>query len=83
MAPYLSKVDPSAEGFCFRASWPGRQILALQEAASQGLGKKMKFAGMHSLIVPENFPKMPNSAEGLSFIGAYARDVDGALDTCS
>lgn len=80
MAPYLSKVDPSAEGLYFVLA--GRDaILALQEAASQGLGKKMKFAGMHSLIVPENFPKMPDSAEGLSFIGAYARDVNGALDT--
>jgi branched-chain amino acid transport system substrate-binding protein len=80
MAPYMSKIDKSAEGLYFVLA--GRDaILALQEAASQGLGKKMKFAGMHSLVVPENFPKMPESAEGLSFIGAYARDMNGALDT--
>lgn len=80
MAPYLSKVDTSAEGLYFVLA--GRDaILALQEAASQGLGKKMKFAGMHSLVVPENFPKIPDSAEGLSFIGAYARDATGALNT--
>ena len=80
MAPYLSKVDASAEGLYFVLA--GRDaILALQEAASQGLGKKMKFAGMHSLIVPENFPKIPESAEGLSFIAAHARDASGALDT--
>jgi len=80
MAPYMSKIDSSVEGLYFILA--GRDaILALQEAASQGLGKKMKFAGMHSLIVPENFPKLPESAEGLSFIGAYARDVNGALDT--
>lgn len=80
MASYMSKIDSSVEGLYFVLA--GRDaILALQEAASQGLNKKMKFAGMHSLIVPENFPKMPESAEGLSFIGAYARDVNGALDT--
>lgn len=80
MAPYMSKIDPSAEGLYFVLA--GRDaILALQEAASQGLGKKMKFAGMHSLIVPENFPKLPESTEGLSFIGAYARDANGPLDT--
>jgi branched-chain amino acid transport system substrate-binding protein len=80
MAPYMSKIDSSAEGLYFVLA--GRDaILALQEAASQGLRKKMQFAGMHSLIVPENFPKLPDSAEGLSFIGAYARDASGALDT--
>lgn len=80
MAPYMSKVDTSAEGLYFVLA--GRDaILSLQEAASQGLGKKMKFAGMQSLIVPENFPKIPDSAEGLSFIGAYPRDATGALDT--
>ncbi|MGQ0544940.1 MAG: ABC transporter substrate-binding protein [Betaproteobacteria bacterium] len=80
MAPYLSKIDTSAEGLYFVLA--GRDaILSLQEAASQGLGKKMKFAGMQSLIVPENFPKMPDSAEGLSFIGAYTRDANGTLDT--
>lgn len=80
MAPYMSKVDTSAEGIYFVLA--GRDaILALQEAASQGLGKKMKFAGMHSLIVPENFPKLPESAEGLSFIAAYTRDPHGPLDT--
>ena len=80
MAPYISKVDTSAQGLYFVLA--GRDaILALQEAASQGLRSKMKFAGMHSLIVPENFPKLPDSAEGLSFIGEYARDLNGALDT--
>lgn len=80
MAPYISKVDKSAEGLYFVLA--GRDaILALQEAASQGLRNQMKFAGMHSLVVPENFPKLPGSAEGLSFIGAYARDINGALDT--
>lgn len=80
MAPYMSKIDASAEGLYFVLA--GRDaILALQEAASQGLGKKMRFAGMHSLIVPENFPKMPESAENLAFIGAYTRDASGALDT--
>lgn len=80
MAPYMSKIDTSAEGLYFVLA--GRDaILSLQEAASQGVGKKMKFAGMQSLIVPENFPKMPEAAEGLSFIGAYTRDANGALDT--
>ncbi|MCC7082952.1 MAG: ABC transporter substrate-binding protein [Burkholderiales bacterium] len=80
MASYMSKIDTSADGLYFVLA--GRDaILALQEAASQGLGKKMKFAGMHSLIVPENFPKIPESAEGLAFIGAYARDANGALNT--
>lgn len=80
MAPYMSKIDASAEGLYFVLA--GRDaILALQEAASQGLAKKMRFAGMQSLIVPENFPKMPTSAENLAFIGAYTRDASGALDT--
>lgn len=80
MAPYMSKIDPSAEGLYFVLA--GRDaILALQEAASQGLGKKMRFAGMHSLIVPENFPKMPESAENLAFIAAYTRDASGVLET--
>lgn len=80
MAPYMSKIDSSAEGLYFVLA--GRDaILALQEAASQGLARKMKFAGMQSLIVPENFPKMPESAEGLAFIGAYTRDINGPLDT--
>jgi len=80
MAPYMSKIDPSAEGLYFVLA--GRDaILALQEAASQGLGKKLRFAGMHSLIVPENFPKMPESAENLAFIAAYTRDASGVLDT--
>jgi branched-chain amino acid transport system substrate-binding protein len=80
MAPYMSRIDSSVEGLYFVLA--GRDaILALQEAASQGLGRKMKFAGMHSLIVPENFPKIPESAEGLAFIGQYMRDISGPLDT--
>jgi len=80
MAAYVSKIDTSAEGLYFILA--GRDaILALQESAAQGLDKKMKFAGMQSLIVAENFPKMPESAEGLSFIGAYPRDINGAIDT--
>ncbi|MBW7923445.1 MAG: ABC transporter substrate-binding protein [Burkholderiaceae bacterium] len=80
MASYISKIDRSADGLYFVLA--GRDaILALQEVASQGLARKMKLAGMQSLIVPENFPEIPASAEGLSFIGAYPRDATGALDT--
>ncbi|MBN9462864.1 MAG: ABC transporter substrate-binding protein [Burkholderiales bacterium] len=80
MASYISKIDRSADGLYFVLA--GRDaILALQEAASQGLAGKMKLAGMQSLIVPENFPQIPASAEGLSFIGAYPRDATGPLDT--
>lgn len=79
MASYISKIDRSADGLYFVLA--GRDaILALQEVASQGLARKMKLAGMQSLIVPENFPKIPASAEGLSFIGAYPRDATGPLD---
>lgn len=80
MASYISKVDRSADGLYFVLA--GRDaILALQEVASQGLTGKMKLAGMQSLIMPENFPQIPEAAEGLSFIGAYPRDATGALDT--
>lgn len=79
MASYIRKVDRSADGLYFVLA--GRDaILALQEVASQGLASKMKLAGMQSLIVPENFPQIPASAEGLSFIGAYPRDATGPLD---
>jgi branched-chain amino acid transport system substrate-binding protein len=80
MAAYMSKVDRSADGLYF--VFAGRDaILALQEANAQGLKEKMKFAGMQSLIVPENFPKLPEAAEGLNFIGDYPRAANGPLDT--
>ena len=80
MAPYLSKVDTSADGTYFILA--GRDaILALQEAASQGLNKKLKLAGLDSLMVPENFPKLPQAAEGMALIGEYARQPSGPLDT--
>ena len=80
MAPYIGKIDKSAQGLYFILA--GRDaILGLQESAAQGLDKKMKLAGMQSLIVAENFPKIPESAEGLSFIGAYPRDINGPIDT--
>ena len=80
MALYLSKVDTSVAGLYFILA--GRDaILALQETASQALGKKMKLAGLDSLIVPENFPKLPEAAEGLTLIGEYARDASGPLYT--
>jgi len=80
MAAYMSKVDRRADGLYF--VFAGRDaILALQEANAQGLKEKMKFAGMQSLIVPENFPKLPEAAEGLNFIGDYPRAPDGSLDT--
>jgi ABC-type branched-subunit amino acid transport system substrate-binding protein len=36
---------------------------------------------MQSLVIPEAFPKLPDSTEGLAFIGTYPRDLSGALDT--
>lgn len=80
MAAYMSKVDTSADGLYF--VFAGRDaILALQEANAQGLKDKLKFASMQSLIVPENFPELPEAAEGLTFIGDYPRAADGPLDT--
>lgn len=80
LASYISKVDRSADGLYFVLA--GRDaILALQEVASQGLASKMKLAGMQSLIVAENFPKIPESVENLVFIGSYPRDATGALQT--
>jgi branched-chain amino acid transport system substrate-binding protein len=80
MAAYVSKVDRSADGIFF--VFAGRDAtLALQETLSQGLSQKMKLAGLQSLVIPENFPKLPESAEGLAYIGAYPRDANGPLDT--
>lgn len=80
MAAYMSKVDTSADGLYF--VFAGRDaILALQEALAKGLQKNMKFAGMQSLVTAENFPKLPEAAEGLAFIGDYPRDANGPLDT--
>lgn len=80
MAPYMSKVDTSANGLYFVMA--GRDaILALQEAGSEGLNKKMRLAGMQSLIVPENFPTIPAAANGLAFVGDYPRVANGPLDT--
>ena len=80
MASYMSKVDPSADGLYF--VFAGRDaILALQEANAQGLRSKMTFAGMQSLIIPENFATLPEAAEGLAYIGDYPRAANGPLDT--
>lgn len=80
VAAYISKVDASAEALYFVLA--GRDaILALQEALAQGLQKKMKFAGMQSLVSAENFPRLPQAAEGLVFIGDYPRDANGPLET--
>lgn len=80
MAAYVSKVDRQADGVYF--IFAGRDAtLALQESLSQGLRDKMKLAGLQSLVIPENFPKLPASAEGLADIGAYPRDVNGPMDT--
>lgn len=80
LASYVSKIDRSADGLYFVLA--GRDaILALQEVTSQGLAGKMKLAGMQSLIVAENFPRIPASVEDLVFIGSYPRDATGALDT--
>jgi branched-chain amino acid transport system substrate-binding protein len=80
MAAYVSKVDRKADGIFF--VFAGRDAtLALQETLSQGLSQKMKLAGLQSLVIPENFPKLPESAEGLAYIGAYPRDANGPLDT--
>jgi branched-chain amino acid transport system substrate-binding protein len=82
MAAYVSKVDRTADGVYF--VFAGRDAtLALQEALSQGLGKKMRLAGMQSLIIPEAFPKLPEATEGLAYIGSYPRDASGPLDTPS
>lgn len=79
MAAYFSKVDTSADGLYF--VFAGRDaILALQEASARELQKKMKFASMQSLVVAENFPKLPEAAENLTFVGEYPRDATGPLD---
>jgi branched-chain amino acid transport system substrate-binding protein len=80
MAPYVSQVDRGADGVYM--VFAGRDSsLALQEALSQGIAKKMKLAGMQSLILPEAFPKLPESADGLAYVGSYPRDANGPLDT--
>lgn len=80
MAAYVSRVDRSADGVYF--VFAGRDAtLALQEALSQGLGKKMKLAGMQSLVIPEVFAKLPEATEGLAYIGGYPREANGPLDT--
>jgi len=80
MAAYVSKVDRNADGVYF--VFAGRDAtLALQEALSQGLGKKLRLAGMQSLIIPEAFPKLPEATEGLAYIGSYPREASGPLDT--
>jgi branched-chain amino acid transport system substrate-binding protein len=80
MAAYVSKIDRQADGIYF--IFAGRDAtLALQETLSQGLSQKMKLAGLQSLVIPENFPKLPASAEGLADIGAYPRDLNGPMDT--
>lgn len=80
MAAYFSRVDRSADGIYF--IFAGRDaILALQEANAQGLKGKMAFSSQQSLIIPENFPELPEAAEGLTYVGAYPRSVNGALDT--
>lgn len=80
MAAYMSRVDRSADGVYF--VFAGRAAtLALQEALSQGIGSKMKLAGMQSLVIPEAFPALPAATEGLAYIGSYPREPDGPLDT--
>ena len=80
MAAYVGKVDRNADGVYF--VFAGRDAtLALQEALSQGLGKKLRLAGMQSLIIPEAFPKLPEATEGLAYIGSYPREASGPLDT--
>nr|ART90055.1 ABC transporter substrate-binding protein [uncultured bacterium] len=80
MASYISKIDRTVDGVYF--VFAGRDAtLALQEALSQGLAKHMKIAGMQSLVIPEAFPQLPEATEGLSYIGSYPRDINGALDT--
>jgi ABC-type branched-subunit amino acid transport system substrate-binding protein len=80
MAAYVSKVDRKADGIYY--IFAGRDAtLALQETLSQGLSQKMKLAGLQSLVIPEAFPKLPASAEGLTNIGAYPRDINGPVDT--
>ncbi|WP_337180032.1 ABC transporter substrate-binding protein [Hydrogenophaga borbori] len=80
MAAYVSKVDRNADGVYF--VFAGRDAtLALQEALSQGLGQRLKLAGMQSLVIPEAFPKLPQATEGLVYIGSYPREASGPLDT--
>lgn len=79
MASYFSRVDTNADGIFF--VFAGRDaILALQEALSRGLQKKMRFAGLQPTVIVENFPKIPDSAEGFTYVGEYPREPNGPLD---
>jgi branched-chain amino acid transport system substrate-binding protein len=80
VAPFVSKVDRSADGVYL--IFAGRDSsLVLQEVLSQGISAKMKLAGMQSMILPEAFAKLPAAADGLTYIGAYPRDLSGPLNT--
>jgi branched-chain amino acid transport system substrate-binding protein len=83
MAPYISKINTSAADGVYFVMAGRDAVIALQEAASQGLAQKIKIAGMQSVIVPESFPTLPKSAEGLAYIGAYPRDMSGPLTTAA
>lgn len=80
MIPYLSQVDPKADGL--HMSFAGHDaVIAVTQAAELGLTKKMGVAGPGAIIAASDLPAMGDASEGVVSINRYPPVIDGPLDT--
>lgn len=80
MIPYLSQVNPKADGL--HLSFAGHDaVIAVTQADELGLTKKMGVAGPGAIIAASDVPAMGDAAEGVMSVNRYPPVIDGPLDT--
>ena len=80
MMPYLSQVNPKADGL--HLSFAGHDaVIAVTQAAELGLTKKMGVAGPGAIIAASDLPAMGNAANGVMSVNRYPPVIEGPLDT--
>jgi branched-chain amino acid transport system substrate-binding protein len=80
MLPYLSKVNPKADGLHLSFAGHGA-VIAVTQAGELGLNKKMGIAGPGAIIAASDLPAMGDASNGVMSINRYPPVIEGPLDT--
>lgn len=80
MLPYLSKVDPKAEGL-FMTFAGNEAILAVKQAHELGLTKKFKVAGPGALVSESELSAQGESANNIYFADRYVGELEKDFNT--
>lgn len=79
MAPYITRIDTSADGL-FLVFAGNDTVVMLRQLAGFGINKKVRIAANQSLLNRELFPKIPEGAEGMVMVAAYPAELTGPLN---